>query len=285
MFNFKRLSWALRKVQLPVNKNAIVLDVGSGANPHPRSDVLLDRLTGSEHRGGNPMLIDRPAVIGDATKLPFKDKSFDFVIASHILEHMPNPEVFLSELQRVGKAGYIETPNFICERFIPCEAHCLEVGLVSETLQIHKKAAALEDKFFSDLDFLAVNTDWKNLYFSHPAMFHVRYFWDNEIKYRISNPEISCEWVGEIYKNSNGTEATTENSPRRMDWRSIGSFFYELMQEHRRSKRLRGFDIFSILACPECKGDLSRSGEGIHCVNCSIDYTVSPFINFEKPLA
>lgn len=285
VFNFKRLYWALRKVQLPVGENAIVLDVGSGGNPHPRSDVLLDRLTGSEHRCGNPMLIDRPAVIGDATKLPFKDKSFDFIIASHILEHMPNPEVFLSELQRVGKAGYIETPNFVCERFVPCEAHCLEVGLVNDTLQIHKKAASIEDKFFSGMDFLSADKNWKNLYFSDPAMFHVRYFWNDEIKYRIDNPEISCEWVGEIYKNSKATDAIIESVPRGLDWRSIGAFFYGLIQKRRRSKRLKEFDMFSILACPECKGDLKKIDGGVHCVNCSIDYSFSPFINFERPLA
>lgn len=285
MFKYKRLSWALRKVQLPVGEAAIVLDVGSGGNPHPRSDVLLDRLTGSEHRCGTPMLIDRPAVIGDATKLPFKDKSFDFVIASHILEHMPHPEVFLKELQRVGKAGYIETPNFICERFIPCEAHCLEVGLTHETLQIHKKTSYLEDNFLGGLNFLKANKDWEDLYFSDPAMFHVRYFWKDEIKYKIHNPEVSCEWIDEIYKNSKSTEEVVEKAPRRMDWRYVGSTIYESIQNHRRSKRLKNFDIFSVLACPECKGYLDKSEGKLHCHKCNTYYSASPFLDFEKSIA
>lgn len=282
MLNYKRFLWALRKIQLPVGDTAIVLDVGSGGNPHPRSDVLLDRLTGSEHRSGTPMLIDRPAVIGDATKLPFKDKSFDFVIASHILEHMPNPEIFIAELQRVGKAGYIETPNFICERFIPCEAHCLEIGLTEDALQIHKKSAYCEDEYMGKLGFLNRNNDWSNLYFSDPSMFHVRYFWKDEIKFKIQNPEVSCDWIEEIYKNSSSTEEVIDNAPRRMGWRSLGSSLYESIQRRRRAKRLRNFNIFSILACPECKGDLQKSEGRLYCTHCEMDYVTSPFPNFEK---
>jgi len=282
MLNYKRFFWALRKIQLPVGNTAIVLDVGSGDNPHPRSDVLLDRLTGSEHRSGTPMLIDRPAVIGDATKLPFKDKSFDFVIASHILEHMPNPEIFIAELQRVGKAGYIETPNFICERFMPCEAHCLEIGLTEDMLQIHKKSAYCEDEYIGNLGFLNSNKDWSNLYLSDPAMFHVRYFWKDEIKFKIQNPEVSCEWIEEIYKNSSSTEEVIENPLRSMGWRSIGLAFYESIQRRSRAKRLKNFDIFSILACPQCKGDLQKNEDRLHCDRCVMDYVASPFLNFEK---
>ncbi len=93
MFHLRRVKWALRKVHLPV-AGGLVLDVGSGGKPYPRSDVLLDRMTGAEHRCGAAMMIDRPAVFGDASKMPFRDQAFDFVIASHILEHMPDPAVF-----------------------------------------------------------------------------------------------------------------------------------------------------------------------------------------------
>mgnify|MGYP001599329996 FL=1 len=107
MFKINRVFWALRKIRLPIDSNALVLDVGSGGNPFGRSDVLLDRLTGDDHRNGEAMMIDRTCVFGDAGRMPFKDNAFDFVIASHILEHMAQPEVFINELQRVGKAGYI----------------------------------------------------------------------------------------------------------------------------------------------------------------------------------
>jgi ubiquinone/menaquinone biosynthesis C-methylase UbiE len=165
MVCFRRLKWALRKLILPVHNNDLVLDVGSGGNPYPRADVLLDRLVGAEHRCGAPMLIDRPTVFGDGTKLPFKDKAFDFVIASHILEHMSDPSSFLNELQRVGKAGYIETPNFIFERLIPMNIHCLEIAVINGVFHIHKKKNHIEDLFIGNLSFMDHNSEWKNLLF------------------------------------------------------------------------------------------------------------------------
>ena len=47
--------------------------------------------------------------------LPYEDKSFEFVFCRHTLEDMFNPFLLLRELERVGKAGYIETPSPICE--------------------------------------------------------------------------------------------------------------------------------------------------------------------------
>ena len=44
-------------------------------------------------------------------KLPFKDKEFDYVILSHVLEHIPNPIEFIHEVERIGKSGYIEIPT------------------------------------------------------------------------------------------------------------------------------------------------------------------------------
>jgi hypothetical protein len=43
------------------------------------------------------------------------------------LEHTPHPEKFLAELQRVARAGYIETPNAFMERINPYKDHRLEV--------------------------------------------------------------------------------------------------------------------------------------------------------------
>lgn len=183
LLRFRRVKWALRKVHLPGCGGGLVLDVGSGGKPYPRSDVLLDRMTGAEHRCGAAMMIDRPAVFGDGSKMPFRDKSFDFVIASHILEHMADPAVFLGELSRVGKAGYIETPNVIFERLHPYSIHCLEVISVNDILHIHKKQQPVEDPFLGSLEFLQNDPKWKTFFYEAPDMFHVRHFWANKIEY------------------------------------------------------------------------------------------------------
>ncbi|MEJ7585818.1 MAG: class I SAM-dependent methyltransferase [Acidimicrobiales bacterium] len=45
------------------------------------------------------------AVNGDGTRLPFADATFDRIIASEVLEHIPDHVVALGELARVLKAG------------------------------------------------------------------------------------------------------------------------------------------------------------------------------------
>ena len=87
--------------------NCTVLDVGSGHNPNPRSDVLCDRYVDDDTERGGAIRVDRPLIVGDGHNLPFKDKAFDYVIASHIIEHMDDPARFCSELMRVSKRGFI----------------------------------------------------------------------------------------------------------------------------------------------------------------------------------
>lgn len=285
MFSLKRFGWALRKLTLPIGSDGLVLDVGSGGNPYPRADVLLDRLGGAEHRSGAAMKIDRLAIIGDATKLPFKDKSFDFIIASHILEHMPDPSIFLKEMQRVGKAGYIETPNFLCERLNPCVAHCLEISVTDDVLLIHKKNSPIEDSYIGNMEFLRTDKEWMKVFHDNPSLFHVNYFWQDKIKWNITNPDTSSDWVEDIYSKSTTSEvAINDHNNSRTGWRKFGIRLLEAYHRRTRLKRLHNFDIFSILACPECKGDLVQISDAIICNACNIRYSSSPFYNFEKNL-
>jgi len=282
MFKFKRVEWALRKSRLPVKEDGLVLDVGSGGTPYPRSDVLLDRLTGAEHRCGDSMMIDRPAVFGDAQRMPFKDKAFDFVVASHILEHMAEPEKFLKELQRVGKAGYIETPNAIFERLMPYDIHCLEVMSVDGVLHIHKKARPLEDPFLGTLGFLDHDSKWKALFFECLDMFHVRFFWDGEIKYKIQNPEVSCDWIESINKESPVGEAKNSYLQNDRGWRKFGLSVLNRWYAMRRAKRLKDFDLKNILCCPDCRGDLISQEKRLVCRACNVAYPCDPLPDFTK---
>ena len=282
MFKIKRFLWASRKTKLPIKSSAIVLDVGSGHNPHPRADVLLDRFAGAAHRGGTQMVIDRLAVIGDATKLPFKDKSFDFIIASHILEHMSDPKSFLAELQRVGKAGYIETPNFIGESLVPCIAHCLEIAVINNTLRIKKKTAPIDNVYVNELDVLRNDLEWKTLYHNNPQIFHVRYYWNNVINFQIHNPEQSCAWVDGLYDETTPEDFQNPKKNISLTWRSIGSTAYTNWQMYLRKKRLNKFDIFSILVCPQCKSELQVDAHKMHCVTCNASYSKERNINFEN---
>jgi SAM-dependent methyltransferase len=101
----KRTSLDFIKQQLEVHPQWRVLDIGCRKGGWPEADVYLDLADYSELYPGKDF------VCGDACRMPFGDNSFDFIIASHILEHVPAPDLFLQELCRVAKAGYIEVPT------------------------------------------------------------------------------------------------------------------------------------------------------------------------------
>lgn len=107
--------------KMSINPEWNVLDVGSGHRPNRRANVLIDNeLNETEHRSGKKASIPsgKKMVVGDAHNMPFEDKEFDFIIASHIAEHIDDPEQFCKELARVGKRGYIETPGALDDFFL-----------------------------------------------------------------------------------------------------------------------------------------------------------------------
>lgn len=62
------------------------------------------------------------AVTSDGTRLPFADDSFDIAYSNAVIEHVGGRAkqlAFLRELHRVGKRGYVTTPN----RLFPVEVH------------------------------------------------------------------------------------------------------------------------------------------------------------------
>ncbi|WP_129630916.1 class I SAM-dependent methyltransferase [Candidatus Oscillochloris fontis] len=141
------------KQKLNPPATGLVLEIGSGDNPNPRSNVLVDRFLGSDNRErGGDLVVDRPFVVADAHHLPFKDGAFAYAICSHILEHMDEPVQFANELQRTCKAGYIQSPSEIAERLFHWSFHRWYVNLEGETLVLHPKEP--EEPFGELFDYL-----------------------------------------------------------------------------------------------------------------------------------
>lgn len=87
-----------------------MLDVGCGA--FPRGDVNCDLFVKKSPHTKFDIKHGKNFVRCDAHKLPFKDNTFTIVYASHILEHLPNPDVFLKQAKRVStKYLYIQVPS------------------------------------------------------------------------------------------------------------------------------------------------------------------------------
>lgn len=134
------LGWSRTRVDIPAD--AVVLDVGCGSFPNPAATVSCDMsLDEDRHRTGRATVVDRPFILCDATALPFRDGSIDFVIASHIAEHIDDPEAFCGELARVASAGYIETPSPLADYLLDEEYHQWRVGGSGSSIRFARKPA------------------------------------------------------------------------------------------------------------------------------------------------
>ncbi len=104
----------------------LVLDVGGWASPFRRADWVLDLMPYDTRGLYGPVLggqdehfsartwVQRD--ICERTPWPFEDHQFDFVVCAHTLEDVRDPVWVCSELQRVGRAGYVEVPSRLEEQ-------------------------------------------------------------------------------------------------------------------------------------------------------------------------
>ena len=142
-----------------------VIDVGCGAGRHTfeayrrGADVVgfdqsasdlndVDEiLQAMKDQGEVPASARAEAVKGDALDLPYADGTFDCVIASEILEHVPEDDAAIAELVRVLKPGgslAITVPRWLPEKvcwILSDEYHANEGGHI----RIYR-ADALRDK-------------------------------------------------------------------------------------------------------------------------------------------
>ena len=269
MRTLESLRWSLRRLRLPVGEAALVLEVGSGGNPFPRANVLLDAYEESQERHWEPLVRDRPTVLGFGENLPFRDKAFDFVIAAHVLEHSAAPERFLAELERVAHAGYIETPDAFMERVNPYKDHRLEVTLRDDCLLIRKKEAWIHDPQIVELyEQRAKRWLTQETIPGHPAEFHVRYFWKDKIRFRIINPQADASWPA---ATSHRLFAQTRGLKSKIRHATLGVTQW-LFSQRARNRRI---NLMLLLRCPRCHGlQLSRQESVIACNDCGATYEV-----------
>ncbi|MDA8832426.1 class I SAM-dependent methyltransferase [Candidatus Pelagibacter bacterium] len=89
-----------------------ILDIGCGYNANKFAKVICDVQDLSNHYQ------DKKFIRLSENKLPFKDKEFDFVVASHVMEHVEDIDFFIKELERVSKKGYIELPTMFEDNLV-----------------------------------------------------------------------------------------------------------------------------------------------------------------------
>ena len=87
---------------------SLILDVGSGGKPF--------RFKGGEVVHVDVLRAEDVEVVCDAHHLPFKDKCFSLVHASHVIEHLKYPLDAVKEFERVCRGTVIiKVPNAKCD--------------------------------------------------------------------------------------------------------------------------------------------------------------------------
>ncbi len=88
------------------------MDVGCGYTANKNATIIADTLDLSS------FYKEKKFIKINGKKLPFKDKEFDFVIASHVIEHVEDFEFFIRELERISSKGYIELPSRLGDNLV-----------------------------------------------------------------------------------------------------------------------------------------------------------------------
>ncbi len=174
--------------RLEVGTGTKMIDVGCGAGRHTfeafrrGADVIgfdqsasdlndVDEiLQAMKKQGEVPASAKGGVVKGDALELPYGDGTFDCVVASEVLEHVPADDRAISELVRVLKPGgalAITVPRWLPERIcwvLSDEYHANEGGHI----RIYR-ADALRDKVLAH--------GLRLTYVHHAHALHSPYWW------------------------------------------------------------------------------------------------------------
>ena len=175
---------------MPVAPDALVLDVGSGDKPHWRADVLLDRFAGEEHgvqRSGRAAArLPRPLFDADAADMPFANAAFDYVICSHVLEHVLDPGAVIDEMVRAATAGYIEVPRVTSAKILDFPSHLWWCDLDGDELVfVAKRRAQYDDHIQEFVSDPAVRRDLQRLFDRNFDACIIRLPWSGKVRYRV----------------------------------------------------------------------------------------------------
>ncbi len=182
-----RVGYQEQYVKFNLQPGEIVLDIGNGGYPFPYATVLADRfLEKSPSRHERLVTKNKPFVMMDIHDLAFRDKSFDFIYCSHVLEVVENPLRACQEIMRVGKRGYIETPTlgkdvlFAWARNLQ-KWHVIAIG---QNLCFFEYSERQLDGIQSSVWRELIMSKWHNplqeVFYNNQDIFNVMFTWDNQ---------------------------------------------------------------------------------------------------------
>lgn len=139
---------------LEIQPTDFVVEVGGGHQPFGRSDVIFDKYPFDNLHRTQDLARGTPVIIADAARLPLN--RCDVIFASHILEHLPQPDKFLQEVKRCSDRVYLEFPRMTRELMFAWSFHEWVITADRTHLTFYKDdiPQLFGDFFHSNYDFL-----------------------------------------------------------------------------------------------------------------------------------
>ncbi len=268
-----------------VDKDALVLDVGSGLNPCIRANVLCEKFAMDDTERSGTLIADRPLVLGDAEYLPFRDRCFDYVICSQVFEHLADPELAAAELQRVAAKGRIDTPGYFSEMIAGHPFHLWYTYMENGILHLREKRRAIHDPDITEIINKLKREDdpaFAEFVFRHYDLFVTVYYWEDTVRIkteRIADGVLSSQSPVKAATSRDDVKKLFSiigkqgwNTKRPWEWRRArdAKFWLKSLLRHRYRRHV---NLWDIIACPSCHGLLEeRTDRSIRCERCGLIY-------------
>jgi len=157
-----------------------ILDIGCGYRAHDKASTIADVQDFSNYYK------DRKFIKIEEKKLPFEDNEFDFVIASHVIEHVNDFQFFIKEIERISSKGYIELPTRFADNLVfENKTDHVWWFLFDD---INNELIVSEKKNLID-PFISVSMS-KNLEETFRDSLVIELYWEKEIEYKINNKNL-----------------------------------------------------------------------------------------------
>ena len=160
------------------NNNWKILDIGCGYRANQYATVIADILDLKNFYKNKKFV-----KLEKNKSLPFKDNEFDFVVASHVIEHVDDFEFFIKELERISNKGYIELPSRLADNIVfenkTDHVWWFIFDDINNQLLVSKKNQILDP-------FITVSTGKKLEEIFRESLI-LELLWEKEINYKIDN--------------------------------------------------------------------------------------------------
>ncbi len=184
----------LFEIDFQIKPGDLVLDVGGGHRPYPKSTHVADFVDHQEMRHGQGLnLGGRELIEGDVveTLKEFPDDHFDFCYSSHTFEHINDLAAAVEQINRTCKRGFYALPGSDLE-FITAKQHFGHVNLcrqIGDTLHFCERPVhTIVQPIAEAWEQLWKNPTFNALFEGHGQrgfrfLWEIRYYWEDSISY------------------------------------------------------------------------------------------------------